>query len=263
MEENELITIATYTNPFEAELAKGFLEESGFHPYLLNERMMSMYASIAGDMYKIELQVPENEEHEAKELITGLEDSDYVTKILHSEGALLKGHFQLTSGKHSKQYIEKIRILQNPAAAHNLCKLLANRLADYDFDAIVGPAYGGIALAFDVALLMNKSFLFTQRKDGEMTLRSGFDLSKIRKTVIVEDILTTGGSIQEVINCLENKGLEVIAIGVLVDRSGGNVQFSLPMEPLLSLDIPAYEPENCDACKQSIPLIKPGSSDKV
>ena len=263
MEEKVIVTVATYTNLFEAELAKSLLEDSGFHPNLLNERMMGMYASIAGDMYKIELQVPESEEQEAKELITGLEDSDYVTRILQSEGALLDGHFQLTSGKHSNQYIEKIRILQNPEAAHNLCKRLAEHLVEYEFDAVVGPAYGGIALAFEVALIMKKNFLFTQRKDGEMTLRSGFDLSKLKKVAIVEDILTTGGSIEEVISCLENRGLEVVAVGVLVDRSGGKVQFSVPLESLFCIDIPAFNPDNCDACKQGLPLVKPGSSDKV
>jgi len=262
MEEITLITIATYTNPFEAELAKGLLEDSGFHPNLLNERIMSMYASIAGDMYKIELQVPENEEKDAKELLTGLEDSDYVTRILKDEGALLEGHFQLTSGKHSNQYIEKARILQNPAAAHNLCKRLAKRLAEYEFEAIISPAYGAIALGFETAYLMGKKFVFTQRKEGEMIIRNGFDLSHIRKIAIVEDILTTGGSIREVISCVQNKGLEVIAIGILIDRSGGKIEFPVPLESLLCLEIPAYERENCDACKQNIPLEIPGSSDK-
>jgi len=263
MEEITLITIATYTNLFEAELAKGLLEDSGFHPNLMNERMMSMYASIAGDMYKIELRVPENEEAEAKELITGLEDSDYVMRILVSEGALREGHFQLTSGKHSNQYIEKIRILQNPAAAHNLCKRLAERLAKYNFDTIISPAYGAIALGFETALLMNKSFLFTQRKDSEMIIRSGFDITKMQKVVIVEDVLTTGASIKEVITCAANNGLEVVAIGVLVDRSGGIIEFSAPLESLLCLEIPAYNKEDCDACKQGIPLHTPGSSDKI
>ena len=96
-----------------------------------------------------------------------------------------------------------------------------------------------------------------------MTLRSGFDLSKLKKVAIVEDILTTGGSIQEVISCLENRGLEVVAVGVLVDRSGGKVQFSVPLESLFCIDIPAFNPDNCDACKQGLPLVKPGSSDKV
>ena len=263
MEEIILITIATYTNLFEAELAKGLLEDSGFHPNLLNERMMGMYASIAGDMYKIELQVPEQEEKDAKELLICLEDSDYVTRILKSEGALLEGHFQLTSGKHSNHYIEKVRILQNPAAAHNLCKRLAERLAEYEFDAVISPAYGAIALGFETAYLIGKNFLFTQRKEGEMFIRSGFNLSSMQKIAIVEDILTTGGSIQEVISCVQNKDLEVVVIGVLVDRSGGKIEFSAPLETLLSLEIPAFEKENCNACKQGIPLSIPGSSDKI
>ncbi|HPX10473.1 MAG TPA: phosphoribosyltransferase family protein, partial [Candidatus Cloacimonas sp.] len=102
-----------------------------------------------------------------------------------------------------------------------------------------------------------------QRKEGEMFIRSGFNLSSMQKIAIVEDILTTGGSIQEVISCVQNKDLEVVVIGVLVDRSGGKIEFSAPLETLLSLEIPAFEKENCNACKQGIPLSIPGSSDKI
>lgn len=262
MEENQMVTIASYTNPFEAELAKSLLADFGFEANLLNERMMSMYPSIAGDMYMIELQVPLDQEEEAKGILTGLEDSDYITRILSSESALLEGHFQLTSGKHSSKYIEKIRVFQNPEATHNLCKRLASRLQEYDFDCIVGPAYGGIVLAFETAYLMGKSFIFTQRKDGEMSIRSGFDLSKIKRVAIIEDILSTGGSVKEVISCLQNKGLEIAVIGVLVDRSGGAVEFSSPLESLLCLDIPAFEADACELCQAGVPLNKPGSSDK-
>ncbi|MDY0152249.1 MAG: orotate phosphoribosyltransferase [Candidatus Cloacimonas sp.] len=257
-----MVTIASYTNPFEAELAKSLLEDFGFAAVLLNERMMSMYSSIAGDMYMIELQVPSDVEDEAKRILTGLEDSDYITRILSSESALLEGHFQLTSGKHSQKYIEKIRVFQNPEATHNLCKRMATRLEGYEFDAIVGPAYGGIVLAFETAYLMGKSFLFTQRKDGEMCFRSGFDLSEIKRVAIIEDILTTGGSINEVISCLQERCLDIAVIGVLVDRSGGKLEFPAPLESLLYLDIPAFEAEECPMCKEGIPLVKPGSSDK-
>ncbi|MDD4309142.1 MAG: orotate phosphoribosyltransferase [Candidatus Cloacimonetes bacterium] len=262
MADNQLVTIASYTNPFEAELAKSLLEDYGFEAVLLNERMMSMYPSIAGDMYMIELQVPEDVEEEAKRILTGLEDTDYITSILKGESALLEGHFKLTSGKHSKQYIEKIKVLQNPEATHNLCKRLASRLESYEFDCVVGPAYGGIVLAFQTAYVMNKSFLFTQRIDGEMSIRSGFDLSKIKRVAIIEDILSTGGSVNEVISCLQKSGLEIAVIGVLVDRSGGKLEFCAPLESLLSLDIPAWDPDDCELCKADIPLSKPGSSDK-
>ena len=263
MSENTMVTIASYTNPFEADLAKSLLEDFGFEVVLLNERMMSMYPSIAGDMYMIELQVPETEEEEAKRILTNLEDTDYVNHILTNEAALLEGHFLLTSGKHSNRYIEKIKVLQNPHAAHDLCKRLAKRLEDYEFDAVVGPAYGGIVLAFETAYLLGKGFLFTQRKDGIMSIRSGFDLHKIKKVAVIEDILSTGGSVREVMSCMANSGLEVVAIAVLVDRSGGKLEFGAPLESLFSIEIPAWEPAECELCKQGIPLVVPGSSDKT
>ncbi len=262
MEDSKLVTIASYGNLFEAELAKSLLEDYGFTAELLNERIMSIYPSIAGDMYMIQLQVPEDREQEARKLLTDLEDTDYVSRILASEHALLEGHFSLTSGKHSNRYIEKIKVLQNPHATHDLCKRLAARLEDYDFDCVVGPAYGGIVLAFETAYLMGKGFIFTQRKDDRMTIRSGFDLSGVKKVAIIEDILTTGGSVNEVIQCLGEAGIEVAVIGVLVDRSGGSIQFSAPLESLLSLEIPAWEAADCPLCKEGITLVKPGSSDK-
>ncbi len=262
MTDNVMVTIANYTNPFEAEIAKSLLEDFGFEVVLLNERMMSMYSSIAGDMYMIELQVTSDKEAEAKRILTELEDSDYLNRILTSESALLEGHFQLTSGKHSSQYIEKIKLLQNPEATHNICKRMAERLADYDFDCVVGPAYGGIVLAFQTAYIMGKSFLFTQRKDCEMSIRSGFDLSQVKKVAIIEDILSTGGSVNEVLSCLQARGLEVTVIGVIVDRSGGKLQFNAPLESLLSIEIPAWEADECELCKAGVPLSRPGSSDK-
>lgn len=262
MDDSVLITIAEYANPFEAELAKSLLDDFGFSASLKNERIMSMYPSIAGDLYMIELQVPESSSEEAKKILVNLEDSDFVSHILVSENALLEGHFKLTSGKHSNRYIEKIKVLQNPKAVHELCKRMAQRLESYDFDCVVGPAYGGIVLAYDTALQMGKNFIFTQRNDGVMSIRSGFDLSKVKKVAIIEDILSTGGSVNEVIECLQGSGIEIAVIGVLVDRSGGKLEFVAPLESLLSLEVPAWEPENCELCMQEFPLTKPGSSDK-
>ncbi|MBP7310568.1 MAG: orotate phosphoribosyltransferase [Candidatus Cloacimonetes bacterium] len=262
MTDNQLVTIATYSSPFEAELAKSFLEEAGFEVELQNERMMSMYSSFAGYMHMIELQVMSEREAEAKQVLVSLDDSDYIRRILSSEKALLTGHFLLTSGKHSKHYIEKIKVFQNPEATHNICKRMAERLEAYDFDCVVGPAYGGIVLAFETAYLMRKSFLFTQRKDDKMTIRSGFDLASVKKVAIIEDILTTGGSVFEVISCLQEHGLEVAVVGIMVDRSGGKVEFPAPLESLLSMQVPAWEPDECELCREGIALTKPGSSDK-
>lgn len=259
---HDLVTIATFTDIFEAEMAKAFLEESGFEVYLQNERFQSMYASMAGDMYKIELQVFKDAEQEARDLLNALDDSYLAGEILKKENALLEGHFLLTSGNHSNRYIEKIRVLQNPEATHTLCKRLAERLSEYDFDTVIGPAYGAIVLAYEVARILGKRFVFTQRKDGEMVFRSGFDLTKTKKVVVIEDIVSTGGSVQEVLSCASQKGMEVVAIGLLVDRSGGQLEMGVPVESLLKMEVPLWAPESCELCKLEIPLTKPGSSDK-
>ncbi len=260
--QNHMVTIASFDNLFEAELAKSLLEDYGFTVVLLNERIMATYPTVAGDMFRIELQVIEQDQEKASEILETLENNSFVAELLKSESAFLEGHFLLTSGKHSDKYIEKIRILQNPEVTHTLCKRLAEIVIKHDFDAVVGPAYGGIALAYDVARLLGKQFIFTQRKDEKMSVRSGFDLSGIKKILIIEDIITTGGSVQEVIDCFLKLDIEISAIGAIVDRSGGQIDFGYPLHCLMSISVPSWLPEDCELCKQGIELIKPGSSDK-
>lgn len=261
MSENYVI-IGTYDNIFEAELAKGLLEEYSIPVELKNEMFNSLYPTFAGDMYRLELCVPISQAEAARKILEASTDGFFTHKVLLKEGALLEGHFQLTSGRHSSRYIEKIRILQNPAQASNLCNLLAEHLSGYEFDAVAGPAYGGIALAFDTARILGCQFLFIQRKDDKMSIRSGFNLSSIKKVVIIEDIVTTGGSVLEVIECLKSHEIEVIAVGAIVDRSSGKVDFLCPFIALLTLDIPSWESDSCELCEAGVALTKPGSSDK-
>ncbi len=256
------VILKTFTNVFEADLAKGLLEENGIRVELKNEIFNSIYSTFAGDMFKIELWVAQDEAEDARRIVDAYTEGFVVNSLLTEAGALLEGHFVLTSGRHSGRYIEKIRILQNPASAAILCRHLAEQLSAYDFDAVVGPAYGGIALAFEVARLMGKQFIFTQRKDEQMTIRSGFDLQNIRSVAVIEDIVTTGGSIKEVVVCLNEKGIEVAAIGAIVDRSGGNVDFGCTFIPLLTLDVPSWDADSCELCRNGVPITKPGSSDK-
>jgi orotate phosphoribosyltransferase len=256
------ITIAKFENIFEADLARSLLEDNGFEVNLLNERVVSMAPGIASSRLSLELQVPESQEAAAKAVLFDSANSSDTETLLKNEGAILEGHFKLTSGRHSNLYIEKIRLLQNPSLAKTLCARLAELIADSDIDCVVGPAYGGIALAFEVASLLDKSFVFSQRKDGEMVIRSGFDLSGIKKAVVIEDIVTTGGSVKEVIQCLKDRSIEVSMVGALVDRSGGTVDFGVPFVSLLQLDIPTYDPDECPLCQSGIPITKPGSSDK-
>jgi orotate phosphoribosyltransferase len=179
--------------------------------------------------------------------------------------ALLQGHFKLTSGKHSEWYFEKIRLIEKPAALEKIVDLLAAKIRREvpDFDYVVSPAYGAIAIGFLAALKLGKKFAFTQRADVKMTIRSGFAGLDGSRAVIVEDILTTGGSIQEVLACLKEHHVTNVGNYVLVDRSGGAVPIEgKAVGSLLALKVEAFEPEACPFCAKGLPLTKPGASDK-
>ena len=179
--------------------------------------------------------------------------------------ALLQGHFKLTSGKHSEWYFEKIRLIQKPDVLDRIVDLLVRQIkaAGADFDTVASPAYGAIAIGFLAALKLRKKFAFSQRVDGKMSFRSGFGGLGGSRAIIVEDILTTGGSIQEVLECLKEKQVAVAGIYVLVDRTAGSVLIEgKPVGSLLALRVEAFEPEVCPFCKAGLPLTKPGASDK-
>ena len=179
--------------------------------------------------------------------------------------ALLQGHFKLTSGKHSEWYFEKIRLIQKPEVLDRIVDLLVRQIkaAGADFDTVVSPAYGAIAIGFLAALKLGKKFAFSQRVDGKMSFRSGFGGLDGSRAIIVEDILTTGGSIQEVLECLKEKQVAVADIYVLVDRTAGAVLIEgKPVGSLLALRVEAFEPDVCPFCKAGLPLTKPGASDK-
>lgn len=192
-------------------------------------------------------------------------EKEIVLNLFKECDALLQGHFKLTSGKHSEWYFEKIRLIEKPAALEKIVDLLAAKLRRDvpDFDYVVSPAYGAIAIGFLAALKLGKKFAFTQRAEEKMTIRSGFSGLDGSRAVIVEDILTTGGSIQEVITCLREHQVEVVGTYVLVDRSAGAVPIEgKPVGSLLALKVEAFEPDVCPFCAKGIPITKPGASDK-
>lgn len=191
--------------------------------------------------------------------------NETVLQLFKDCDALLQGHFKLTSGKHSEWYFEKIRLIEKPAALDRIVELLADRIRREvpDFDYVVSPAYGAIAIGFLAALRLGRKFAFSQRAEERMTIRSGFSGLDGSRAVIVEDILTTGGSIQEVVACLKERGVTVAGIYVLVDRTGGAVPIEgRPVGSLLSLKIEAFEPDACPFCAKGAPITKPGASDK-
>ena len=180
-------------------------------------------------------------------------------EIFKSTNALLTGHFRLTSGRHSNQYMQCAQVLQYPHYASKLCAALAEHFATKKVDVVVGPAMGGITVAYEVARALGVRAIFTEREQGTMTLRRGFAINKKEKVLVVEDVITTGGSVKEVIEVVKATGAEIVGVGVLVDRSNGQVDFGLPTEAMLRLDIKSFQPEECPLCKEGIPVVKPGS----
>jgi len=193
-------------------------------------------------------------------------NKDEILSLFKEADALLQGHFKLTSGKHSEWYFEKIRLIERPAALEKIVDLLVERIKDekIEYDYIISPAYGAIAIGFLAALKLGKQFAFTQRAEEKMAFRPGWSgLDAGRRAIIVEDILTTGGSILEVVDCLKQKSVAVAGIYVLIDRTGGAVTIDgQPVGSLLALKVEAFDPEDCPLCRAGVPLVKPGASDK-
>jgi orotate phosphoribosyltransferase len=188
-----------------------------------------------------------------------------VLALFKDSDALLQGHFKLTSGKHSEWYFEKIRLIENPAALEKIIDLLVAKIRGEkkEFEYVVSPAYGAIAIGFLAALKLGKKFAFTQRVEEKMSFRPGFTGLDGSRAVVVEDILTTGGSLNEVVECLKQRAVRLAGIYVLVDRTAGEVLIEgRPVGSLLAMKIQAFEPDACPFCKQGVALIKPGASDK-
>lgn len=175
-----------------------------------------------------------------------------ILNLLKQSNALLEGHFVLTSGLHSPQYVEKFRLLEQPKVTEALCKELAVKFKDEKISVVVGPMTGGIILAHELGKQLGAKAIFTERVDGKMKFRRGFSLSKDDRVLIVEDIITTGGSVQEVIEAINEFGARIIGIGCLVDRSNGKASFPYPFKSLLKMDVVAYKPGDCPLCKENV-----------
>lgn len=182
-----------------------------------------------------------------------------IVEILKEAGVLLEGHFQLTSGKHSNKYLQCAKIFKNAKYSEELCRDLAEKYADKGVDVVVGPAMGAVIMAYEVSRHLNVPNFFTERENGEMTLRRGFQIEKGQKVLIVEDVVTTGGSVREVIDVVRNAGGEVVGVGSIVDRTGGKIDFGVPYAAVISMEVTAYEKDECPMCKNGEPVVKPGS----
>ncbi len=174
-------------------------------------------------------------------------------------GVLKEGHFLLSSGRHSDRYIQCAQLLMYPEEAEKAGQALADLFESEPVDLVVGPALGGVIIAHEVARSLGVPCIFSERKEGEMQLRRGFAVSPGQKVLVVEDVVTTGGSVKEVIRLLEEREANIVAIGSLVDRSGEINPFKYPYRALMKIDIQSYSPDECALCKQGIPAVKPGS----
>ena len=182
-----------------------------------------------------------------------------VNGILEKTGVLLTGHFQLTSGKHSNKYLQCAKIFQHPDISAEISKDLAEKYDGYDIDIVIGPAVGGIILAYEVARQLEVRALFAERENGIMTLRRGFEIQPGSKVLVVEDVITTGGSVKEVIDVVRSAGGEVVGVAAVVDRSGGKAIFDVPFKSAIKIDIEVFDPLDCPMCKSGSKAVKPGS----
>jgi orotate phosphoribosyltransferase len=185
-----------------------------------------------------------------------------ILQIFKDSNSLLEGHFVLTSGLHSPHYVEKFRVLEQPHYTEILCKEIAEKFRNDNITVVAGPMTGGIILAYETGKQLGKRAIFTERVDGKMRFRRGFTLSPEDRVLIVEDIITTGGSVLEVIDEVRRFNSTIAGIGALVDRSGGRADFGYTFKPLVTLDVVAYKPEECPLCKSGVPVTKPGSTNK-
>ncbi|WP_039766822.1 orotate phosphoribosyltransferase [Caldicellulosiruptor sp. F32] len=180
-------------------------------------------------------------------------------QMFKDTNALLEGHFLLTSGKHSSKYLQCAKILQYPNLAETICKDLAKNFAGQEIDVVIGPAIGAITLSYELARQLNCRSVFAEREDGIMKLRRGFKIEEGEKVLVVEDVITTGGSVKEIIEIVKENGGEIVGVAGIVDRSGGKVDLGYPLKTLLTLEIETYEPDDCPLCREGIPIVKPGS----
>jgi orotate phosphoribosyltransferase len=179
--------------------------------------------------------------------------------LLPETGALLSGHFRLSSGLHSPGYVQCARLLELPRNARAIGEALGARVAAFGAEKIVAPALGGVIIGYTVAEALGLPSIFTERKDGEMTLRRGFRIGSGEKVVIVEDVVTTGKSTRETATVIERHGGVIAGFASILNRSGKANPFDAPYESLLSLALETYDETSCPLCRQGVPLDAPGS----
>lgn len=184
---------------------------------------------------------------------------DELLDLFRKSGALLEGHFRLTSGLHSSGYLQCALVLQHPDAAERLGRAITERTRELRPTVVLSPALGGIVIGQEVGRALGVRAIFAERQDGALTLRRGFIIAETDRVLVVEDVLTTGGSTRETMQVATAAGGRVVGAASIVDRSGGAVKFEVPYVGLLEMNLPTYEPDRCPSCAQGMPVVKPGS----
>jgi len=181
-----------------------------------------------------------------------------VIAALTEAQAVLSGHFKLTSGRHSDRYVQCARVLEDPALVTRLAEAMLERIGERRIDLVAAPAVGGIIIGFAVAQALGVKFIFTEREAGAMALRRGFHVPEGARVLVVEDVVTTGGSVAEVVDLVQRAGGEVVAVASLIDR-GGPKAFDVELVPLLRLEVESWDADTCHLCASGVPLHVPGS----
>lgn len=184
-----------------------------------------------------------------------------IIDLFKKTNVIQTGHFELSSGRHTDTYLQCAQILQYPEYTNKLAVEIAKIWENEDIDLIVGPAIGGIVISYAVASEMGLRNIFSERKNGEMKFRRNLEVKESEKVLIVEDVVTTGGSVREVIELLEKSNADIVGISSLVDRSNGKVEFDYPFKPLVQLKVDSYKKDECKLCEKGISINKPGSKD--
>lgn len=182
-----------------------------------------------------------------------------ILQIFKQTEALLEGHFLLTSGLHSPNYFQCAKVLQFPKHCENFCRSIAEHFRNDKIDVVISPAVGGIVVGTEVGRILDTRTIFAERQDGKMTLRRGFSVSKGENVLVTEDVVTTGGSVFEVIELVKSFGANVVGVGYVVDRSNGKVDFGVKKISLLQVEVITFKAEDCPLCKQGSEATKPGS----
>jgi orotate phosphoribosyltransferase len=179
--------------------------------------------------------------------------------LFRTSGALLDGHFRLTSGLHSPGYLQCALVLQHPQHAESLGRAIAERTRDLTPTVVLSPALGGVVIGHEVGRALGVRAIFAERQEGTLTLRRGFSVTDRDRVLVIEDVLTTGGSTRETMDVAKAAGARVVGAASIVDRSGGRVRFDVPLFALLDVALPTHEPDVCPLCAQGLPVVKPGS----